>query len=125
MATLVIDGTPREIRLDWRALRAAEGLMTRAVTEVLGHHGGLFKQDELVALCWGAWAQRDRRLTVRAAQESLERYLDAGGTMGEIQAAVTEAVIESGLLLKRDEVPAGDNGIHPTSLAPPGAASPS
>ena len=103
MATLTMpDGTPKEIRIDFRAYRELEGMMTRSVLEVLGHHGAMFKLDELVAVLWAAWHRDDRTLTLNGVRRWVETFLDEGGSFLDLHTAVTDALAESPLFKDRD-----------------------
>jgi hypothetical protein len=102
--TLTIGGQPREIRFSGIDLDLAEREIVkrggRAITAVLGNHGGLFTKHELEWLLWGAWRHKvstDRLHTLLA-----QFYAD-GGTVFDLQAVVTEALLDSGLYGKRQE----------------------
>jgi hypothetical protein len=97
MAHLIVDGTPREIRLELRTLREAERLMARGVMEVLGQHGALFKLDELAAILWAAWRREDRKLTLDLVYARMDAIIQRDGLLA-IQTAVTQALMDSGLL---------------------------
>jgi hypothetical protein len=103
MAQLVLGGQPREIRFEAADLDAAERFIMRnggrAIMEVLGHRGGLFTQAELVALLWGAWR---RTLSYERVTQRVAQFLREGSTLIELQAAIGDALMESGVYVKRE-----------------------
>jgi hypothetical protein len=106
MATLTIGGTPRELRFTGPDLDLAERECVkrggRAITDVLGNHGGMFTKHELEWLLWGAWR---RKLTPARVTALLEQFYADGGTVLDLQAVVTEALLDSGLYGKRHVLP--------------------
>jgi len=105
MATLTIGGQPREIRLTPNDLDLAEREIVkrggRVITDVLGNHNALFSKFELEWLLWAAWRQK---VTTDKLQKLLTQFYDEGGTIFDIQNAVGEAIIDSGLYGKRRAV---------------------
>jgi hypothetical protein len=110
MATLILNGTARDLRLDYPALRDAEAQMARSVLprsilEVAGRHGSFFRIDELASLCWAAWRRDDPKLTPAAVHALFEQYLGEGGDLLTIQQAVTDALLEAGLVTREGGAP--------------------
>jgi hypothetical protein len=106
MTTLTIGGQPRELRFSTEDIDLAEKMIVktdgRAIMDVLGNHGALFTKHELEWLLWGAW-----RKTTPAARvkELLAQFYQDGGTLFDVQAAVLEALIDSGLYGRRSATP--------------------
>ena len=102
MSVLVIHGEPREIRLTAADIDVAERMIVkndgRAIMDVLGNHNALFTKAELEWLLWGAWRGK---LTAGAIQKLMGEFYGNGGTLYDVQAAVLEALIDSGLYGKR------------------------
>jgi hypothetical protein len=100
--TLTIGGHPREVRLTAADLDMAERMIIkqdgRAITDVLGNHGGLFSKHELEWLLWAAWR---RTMKTERLQALLAQFYDEGGTIFDLQSAMTEALLDSGLYGKR------------------------
>jgi hypothetical protein len=111
MATLTIGGQVREIRFTAADLDQAERQIIkqggRAITDVLGNHGALFSKFELEWLLWGAWR---RKLSTEKLGTLLTQFYTEGGTIFDLQSAVTEAMIDTGLYGQRrvveDDTPA-------------------
>jgi hypothetical protein len=121
MASLLVNGTPREIRFDHRALREGERLMTRAVLEVLLHHGTMFKADELAVLLFAAWRREHRGLTLDAVHETIQ-----GVGVLIANAAVVAALTESGVVRIEpddDRPPTGDSPAATPTGTPAASAS--
>lgn len=109
MATLTIADEVRDIRFTATDLDLAEREIVkrggRAITDVLGNHGGLFTKFELEWLLWGAWRHK---LSTAKLQTLLTEFYTSGGTIYDLQMAVGEAVIDSGLYGRRR--PLDDDG---------------
>jgi hypothetical protein len=108
MTALTIGGQPRELRFSTEDIDLAEKMIVkndgRAIMDVLGNHGALFTKHELEWLLWGAW--RKTMSAARVKELTAQFYRD-GGTLYELQAAILEALIDSGLYGRRSE-PSGD-----------------
>ena len=98
MSSLTIGGHVRELRLTVTDIDQAERQIIkqsgRAIQEVLGNHGALFSKHELEWLVWGAWRHK---LSSDRIQTLLAQFYAEGGTIFDVQSAVTEALIDSGL----------------------------
>lgn len=109
MATLTIGGQVREIRFTAADLDQAERQIIkqggRAITDVLGNHGALFSKYELEWLLWGVWR---RKLSADRIQTLLAQFYGEGGTIFDLQTAVLEAMLDTGLYGKRREPEADD-----------------
>jgi hypothetical protein len=118
MATLKIGEQVREIRFTAADLDQAERQIIknggRAITDVLGNHGALFSKYELEWLLWGAWRHKlsTERLTMLMAQ-----FYGEGGTIFDLQSAVVEAMLDTGLYGKRRELT--DDAAPLTPMDPP------
>jgi hypothetical protein len=106
MASLTIGGKIREIRLTAQDIDQAERQILKAggrpIMAVLGMHGGLFAKYELEWLLWGAWRHT---LSSDRLQVLLAQYYADGGTIFDIQSAVIEAIIDTGLYGRRTTTP--------------------
>jgi hypothetical protein len=111
MANLTIGGQVRELRLTVSDIDQAERQIIkqggRAILDVLSNHGALFAKHELEWLVWGSWRHR---MSADRVQTLLAQFYADGGTIFELQGAITEALIDSGLYgarQARTEDPAG------------------
>jgi hypothetical protein len=98
MASLTIGGQVRELRLTVSDIDQAERQIIkaggRAILDVLGNRGGLFAKHELEWIVWGSWRHR---MSTDRIQTLLAQFYGEGGTIFDLQGAITEALIDSGL----------------------------
>ena len=119
--TLTIGGKTRPIRFGSEDIGLAEHQIIktngRAILNVLGNHGALFTKHELDWLLWGAWR---RELKGASFQSVLRTFYTEGGTLYDLQNAILEALLESGLYARRQE-PTSENGGGADPGDPPAA----
>lgn len=133
---LIIDGTPKPLRLDFEALeyiREAESRMPRSFMEIVAFHNGMFKLQELILLCWAGWRRSEKRtFSLIDAQRRIDEVLRREGLIQGttlVGAAVLAALQDGGLLAKpgADENGNGDRPQEPaaaTATAPAPEPSP-
>jgi hypothetical protein len=115
MAILIIGGQPREIRFTVEEIQFAEKMIVkndgRAVMDVLGNEKALFTLEELEWLLWAAWR---KQLTATKLKEVLTQFYADGGTVFDVNAAVLEGLLDSGVYGRRRE-----NGADPQGATEP------
>jgi hypothetical protein len=116
MASLTIAGQTRELSLTARDVVAAERQILKAggqkLMKTLASSDGVqFAIEELHAFVWAAWRGTlpDDRI-----QALLDQYYAEGGTLFQLHAEVSEALIDSGILGRR----VSTNGAAPPTDPP-------
>jgi hypothetical protein len=90
----------RKIRYGIRELRDLERVLGKPVGEVLADFAKL-GADSLAAVLWAGLKHEDKRLSIDAALDLIDAYLTNGGELGDLRAAINEALVLSGYFGKK------------------------
>jgi hypothetical protein len=103
---IVLD-KPRTLRFTIQALLDLQ----RASKEPLGLFEVRLAQVSVEHLTWAVWAglkHVDARLTVERVALLLDKYLENGGTLGDLMLEVNKALFHSGLFAEPPATPSAD-----------------
>jgi hypothetical protein len=121
MASLTIAGQPRELTLTAKDIAAAEWEIIklggpRLMKTLAASDGVYFALEELRLFVWAAWRGT---MSADRIQALLDQFYAEGGTIFQLNAEVQNALVESGVLIRR----VATNGPGPPPDPPPAGIS--
>lgn len=111
---LVLD-KPRRLRFDLEAIKSLEAGMGGQPLGAIHHQ---LAQMGMTAVCVSLWAglkHEDAALSTKLTTKILQQYLHAGGSVDVVIAAISRALMDSGLFHDADEAPEGNGQPEPTA----------
>jgi hypothetical protein len=115
MSILTIGGQAREVRFAVEEIQFAEKMIIkndgRAIMDILGNEKALFTLEELEWLLWAAWR---KQMSAANLKTVLAQFYAEGGTVFDVNSAVLDALLDSGVYGRRRE-----NGADPQTATDP------
>lgn len=108
MVQIVFPDRPRFLRFDINAIADLEDMTGKSVAEALSNRQKI-GFSMIRALLWAGLKHEEPMLTVEAAGELINLFVEKGGTIGILMAKVGEAIMSSGVF-----APSGKKGGKPS-----------